>query len=143
MKKINEILTHIQNTPSFNKINTFLEIKRFVNILPLKLKSGIKFAYFKNDTLIFVLIHQIYRVEFEYAKRDILALLKISNFKNITKISFFVSNSVEQTKAKKISQEKEITEKYEERAYGIFENKAKDEKLFKKFENIRNIIKNF
>jgi len=141
MKKINEILTHIQNTPSFDKINTFLEIKRFVNILPLKLKNGIKFAYFKNDTLIFVLIHQIYKVEFEYAKRDILALLKISNFKNITKISFFVSNSVEQSK--KISKEKQNAEKYEERAYGIFENKAKDEKLFKKFENIRNIIKGF
>jgi len=141
MKKINEILTHIQNTPSFDKINTFLEIKRFVNILPLKLKSGIKFAYFKNDTLIFVLIHQIYKVEFEYAKKDILSLLKISNFKNITKISFFVSNSVEQSK--KISKEKQNAEKYEERAYGIFENKAKDEKLFKKFENIRNIIKGF
>jgi len=141
MKKINEILTHIQNTPSFDKINTFLEIKRFVNILPLKLKNGIKFAYFKNDTLIFVLIHQIYKVEFEYAKRDILALLRISNFKNINKISFFVSNSVEQSQ--KISKEKQSTEKYEERAYGIFENKAKDEKLFKKFENIRNIIKGF
>jgi len=139
MKKINEILTHIQNTPSFYKINTFLEIKRFVNILPLKLKSGIKFAYFKNDTLIFVLIHQIYKVEFEYAKRDILALLKISNFQNITKISFFVSNNVEQSK--KISKEKQSTEKYEERSYGIFENRAKNEKLFKKFENIRDIIK--
>jgi len=139
MKKINEILTHIQNTPSFDKINTFLEIKRFVNILPLKLKSGIKFAYFKNDTLIFVLIHQIYKVEFEYAKRDILALLKISNFQNITKISFFVSNNVEQSK--KISKEKQSTEKYEERSYGIFENRAKNEKLFKKFENIRDIIK--
>jgi len=139
MKKINEILTHIQNTPSFDKISTFLEIKRFVNILPLKLKSGIKFAYFKNDTLIFVLIHQIYKVEFEYAKKDILALLKLSNFKNITKISFFVSNSVEQAKKTTTNS----IQRYKERSYGIFENKIKDEKLFKKFENIRNIIKNF
>ncbi|WP_418185397.1 DUF721 domain-containing protein [Aliarcobacter vitoriensis] len=137
MKKINEILTHIQNTPSFDKINIFLEIKRFVNILPLKLKSGIKFAYLKNDTLVFVLIHQIYKVEFEYAKNDILALIKSSNFKNITKLSFFVSNSVE--RVKKITEES--AEKYDERAYGIFENRVKDEKLFKKFEDIRAIIK--
>ncbi|RBQ30916.1 hypothetical protein CRU92_09470 [Arcobacter sp. FW59] len=137
MKKINEILTHIQNTPSFDKINTFLEIKRFVNILPLKLKSGIKFAYLKNDTLVFVLIHQIYKVEFEYAKNDILALIKSSNFKNITKLSFFVSNSVE--RVKKVNEES--VEKYDERAYGIFENRVKDEKLFKKFEDIRAIIK--
>ncbi|RBQ29218.1 DUF721 domain-containing protein [Aliarcobacter vitoriensis] len=137
MKKINEILTHIQNTPSFDKINTFLEIKRFVNILPLKLKSGIKFAYLKNDTLVFVLIHQIYKVEFEYAKNDILALIKSSNFKNITKLSFFVSNSVERVK----KGTEESVEKYDERAYGIFENRVKDEKLFKKFEDIRAIIK--
>ena len=40
--------------------------------------------------------------------------------------------------------EKELEQKpfYEERSYGIFENKAKDEKIFKKFENIRDIIKN-
>ncbi|MBL3520916.1 DUF721 domain-containing protein [Arcobacter lanthieri] len=137
MKKINEILTHIQNTPSFDKINTFLEIKRFVNILPLKLKSGIKFAYVKNDTLIFVLTHQVFKVEFEYSKRDILSLLKSSNLNNITQISFFVSNSVERIK-KSVN---ESSEKYDERAFGIFENKALDEKLFKKFEDIRVIIK--
>ena len=30
---------------------------------------------------------------------------------------------------------------YKERSYGIFENKAKDEYLFKRFEKIREIIK--
>ena len=31
---------------------------------------------------------------------------------------------------------------YTERSYGIFENRAKDEYIFKKFEKIREIIKN-
>ena len=31
--------------------------------------------------------------------------------------------------------------KYKERSYGIFQNMAKDDKLFSKFENIRKIIK--
>ena len=31
---------------------------------------------------------------------------------------------------------------YVERSYGIFENKAKNEQIFRKFEKIREIIKN-
>ena len=37
---------------------------------------------------------------------------------------------------------KEVEPMYKERSYGIFENKAKDEMIFKKFEKIREIIKN-
>ncbi len=90
MKNINEILNHITNNPSYDKLNIFLEIKRFVNILPLKLKSGIKFVYIKNQTMHFVLTHQLYKVEFEPNKATLKALLKMVNFENITNFSFFV-----------------------------------------------------
>ena len=95
MKNINEILNHITNNPSYDKLNIFLEIKRFVNILPLKLKSGIKFVYIKNQTMHFVLTHQLFKVEFEHNKDTLKALLKMADIKDVSNFVFFVSNSVD------------------------------------------------
>lgn len=137
MKKINEILSHLKNNPEFRKINTSSLIAKFIDILPLKLKKGIKFGYVKNQTLYFVLTHPVYKMEFEYNKADIKSLLKNFKIANVEDIGFFVTNIIE----KKEEQEKPIIF-YKERSYGIFENKAKDKNIFKKFEKIREIIKN-
>ena len=137
MKKINEILSHLKNNPEFSKINTSFLIKKFIDILPLKLKKGVKFAYVKNQTLYFVLTHPVYKMEFEYNKADIKSLLKTFKIANIEDIGFFITNVIE-----KKEEAKEPTPLYLERSYGIFENKAKDEYIFKKFEKIREIIKN-
>ena len=139
MKNINEILNHITNNPSYDKLNIFLEIKRFVNILPLKLKSGIKFVYIKNQTMHFVLTHQLFKVEFEHNKDTLKALLKMADIKDVSNFVFFVSNSVDNL-IKKNSEN--IDKKYIEKRVGIFKNREKDEKIFKKFESIREIIKN-
>ena len=136
MKKINEILSHLKNNPEFSKINTSFLIKKFIEILPLKLKKGVKFAYVKNQTLFFVLTHPVYKMEFEYNKADIKSLLKNFKIANVEDIGFFITNVIE----KKEEQKAPIL-LYEERSYGIFENKAKDEYLFKRFEKIREIIK--
>lgn len=137
MKKINEILSHLKNNPEFSKINTSFLIKKFIEVLPLKLKKGVKFAYVKNQTLYFVLTHPVYKMEFEYNKADIKSLLKKFNLEDIENIEFFVTNVIEKKESKK-----EVEPMYKERSYGIFENKAKDEMIFKKFEKIREIIKN-
>ncbi|MDY3199643.1 MAG: DciA family protein [Arcobacter sp.] len=137
MKKINEILSHLKNNPEFRKINTSSLISKFIEALPLKLKKGIKFGYVKNQTLYFVLTHPVYKMEFEYNKADIKSLLKNFKIANVEDIGFFVTNVIE--KKEIIEEEKPL---YKERSYGIFENKAKDEKIFKKFEKIREIIKN-
>ena len=137
MKKINEILSHLKNNPEFRKINTSLLIMKFIDILPLKLKKGVKFGYIKNQTLYFVLTHPVYKMEFEYNKADIKSLLKNFKIANVEDIGFFITNVIE----KKEEQKAPIL-LYEERSYGIFENKAKDEYLFKRFEKIREIIKN-
>ena len=136
MKKINEILSHLKNNPEFSKINTSFLIKKFIEVLPLKLKKGVKFAYVKNQTLFFVLTHPVYKMEFEYNKADIKSLLKNFKIANVEDIGFFVTNVIEK---KQTSEESNPL--YIERSYGIFENKVKDEKLFKKFEKIREIIK--
>jgi hypothetical protein len=137
MKKINEILSHIKNCPEFRKINTHETIQRFIEILPLKLKKGIKFAYVKRQILYFVLTHPVYKMEFEYNKSLINTLLKKSHIANIDDIKFFVTNVIEK---KEIS--KEEKEYYNERSFGIFENNITDKKLHEKVEQIRKIIKN-
>lgn len=137
MKKINEILSHLKNNPEFSKINTSFLIKKFIEVLPLKLKKGVKFAYVKNQTLYFVLTHPVYKMEFEYNKADIKSLLKNFKIANVEDIGFFITNVIE-----KKEKEIEPTPLYKERSYGIFDNRAKDEYIFKKFEKIREIIKN-
>jgi hypothetical protein len=137
MKKINEILSHLKNNPEFSKINTSFLIKKFIEVLPLKLKKGVKFAYVKNQTLYFVLTHPVYKMEFEYNKADIKSLLKTFKIANVEDIGFFITNVIE-----KKEEPKEPIPLYVERSYGIFENRAKDEYIFKKFEKIREIIKN-
>ena len=102
-----------------------------------KLKKGVKFAYVKNQTLFFVLTHPVYKMEFEYNKADIKSLLKTFKIANVEDIGFFITNVIE-----KKEKEIEPTPLYKERSYGIFDNKAKDEYIFKKFEKIREIIKN-
>lgn len=136
MKKINEILSHLKNNPEFSKINTSFLIKKFIEVLPLKLKKGVKFAYVKNQTLYFVLTHPVYKMEFEYNKADIKSLLKNFKIANVEDIGFFITNVIE-----KKEEQKAPIFLYKERSYGIFENKVKDEYLFKKFEKIREIIK--
>lgn len=137
MKKINEILSHLKNNPEFSKVNTSFLIKKFIEVLPLKLKKGVKFAYVKNQTLYFVLTHPVYKMEFEYNKADIKSLLKNFKIANVEDIGFFITNVIE-----KKEDPKEPIPFYIERSYGIFENRAKDEYIFKKFEKIREIIKN-
>ena len=136
MKKINEILSHLKNNPEFSKINTSFLIMKFIDVLPLKLKKGVKFGYIKNQTLYFVLTHPVYKMEFEYNKADIKSLLKKFKIANVEDIGFFVTNIIEKKETKKTDEPL-----YKERSYGIFENKVKDERLFRKFERIREIIK--
>ena len=136
MKKINEILSHLKNNPEFRKINTSILIKKFIDVLPVKLKKGIKFGYVKNQTLFFVLTHPVYKMEFEYNKALIKSLLKDFKIANIEDVSFFVTNVIE-----KKGKEEVETVFFKERSYGIFENKATDENIFKRFEKIREIIK--
>jgi len=136
MKKLNEILSHLKNNPEFRKINTSAIIEKFIEVLPLKLKKGVKFGYIKGQTLYFVLTHPVYKMEFEYNKADIKSLLKNANFDNVNEIAFFVTNKIER-KTKEIKKEA----LFKERSNGRFINRAKDETIYKKFESIRNIIK--
>jgi len=137
MKKMNEILSHLKNNPEFRKINTQETIQKFIELLPLKLKKGIKFAYVKRQILYFVLTHPVYKMEFEYNKSLINTLLKKSSIANVEEVKFFVTNKIERREKKKLKQD----DSFQERSYGIFQNSIQNEELHNKIEEIRSIIK--
>ena len=137
MKKMSEILCHIKNNPEFKKINTQATIIKFIELLPQSLKKCVKFAYIKKQILYFVLTHPVYKMEFEYNKSLINDLLKKANIANVEELKFFVTNKIERKEYKE-----PVSFTFKERSYGIFENFIKDEKLHKKVEEIRDIIKN-
>lgn len=136
MKNISVILSHLKNNPEFRKINTNKSIQQLIDVLPLKLKKGIKFAYIKRQILFFVLTHPVYKMEFEYNKALIKSLLKTVKMENVENIQFFVTNKREKKVEKKVEEPS-----YKERSYGIFSNTLKDENLHNKLEEIRAIIK--
>ena len=136
MKNVSEILSHLKNNPEFRRINTQSIITKFIDLLPDKLKKGIKFAYVKREILFFVLSHPVYKMEFEYNKSLINDLLRQANIANIQELRFFVTNKIER-KEKKI----EVSYTFKERSYGIFDNPIKNKKLHQKVEDIRKIIK--
>lgn len=137
MKKVNNILTHLKYNPDFKKLSTNIALEKLINALPAKLSKGVKFAYIKKQILFFVLTHPVYKMEFEYNKTLIKALLKTASIENIDDVKFFVTNRIE----KKVKQKIPDQPSFKERSYGIFENSCKNEKLNKLFEEIRNIIK--
>jgi len=137
MKKLNEILSHLKNNPDFRRINTQKTIDKIIEILPPKMKKGVKFAYIRNQILFFVLTHPVYKMEFEYNKSLINDLLKKTNMTNINEIRFFVTNKID-----KKEKNNNFQEDYKERSHGLFQNSIKDEKLHNKFEQIRQIIIN-
>ena len=135
MKKVNEILTHLKYSPEFKKINTNEKLEKLIQVLPLKLKKGVKFAYIQRQILFFVLTHPVYKMEFEYNKENIKSLLKKASIANVEDIRFFITNKLEKKESKEV--ESPI---FQERSYGIFENSIKDQALHKKFEEIRKMI---
>ena len=127
----------MKQKPQFKKLNTNTIIDKLVATLPPKLKKGVKFAYTKHETLFFVLNHPIYKMEFEYNKQDIKALLKIVKLDDIKDVAFFVSNVVEKKNEKK----EDLTPAYPERSNAYFDNNVKNKKIHKVFEEIREIIR--
>ncbi len=134
MKNMKTLLNILRVQPEFEKLTTFELLKKLTNALPVGLKKGVKFAYIKNNTIIFALLHSLYKREFIYAENTIKFLIKNLPFEiEINSISTFVLNEV--TFIKKEEVEKPIF--YKERAFGVFTNNIKDKKLYTAFERIR------
>jgi len=139
MENISEILNHIKINPTFKKVNTQSMLDKLVGVLPPHLKDGIDFYYTKNKMLFFVLTHQLYKNEFKNNKELIKSLLKQLNLDYINDIEYFVTNKPKIIK-KEVLKPMTIVP-YERKSYAIFDNNAKNKKIYDKFEEIRDLIK--
>jgi len=139
MKKMTEILEHIKINPTFKKVNIQSMLDKLVDILPPSIKGGIDFTYTKNRTLYFVLTHQLFKNEFKSNESLIKSLLKQLNIQDIDDIAYFVTNKPKIRKKSTITPPLIIP--YKRQSYGIFDNHAKNKKIYDKFEQIRSLIK--
>ncbi len=144
MKNSAQILSIIQNRPQFSKLSKYRCIKKIQSLFSPALQRMIKFAYFKNDILFFVLNHPGAKQEFDNNIQNIKSALKFVQPDecieiSVTDIRAFVTNKP----IKKITlfQSKSVKEVYKERASGNIEVNIHDEKLNKLVKSIQNIIK--
>jgi len=142
MKNASQIINSIQCKPQFSKLNRYKCIKKIQSAFAPALQKMVKFAYFKNDTLFFILNHPAGKQEFDNNIQNIksaLNLIKPIECRGILvkDIKAFVTH----TPNKKITTviKKQI---YKERATGEIEVDIKDVKLNQLAQSIQNIIKN-
>ncbi|MDR2635906.1 MAG: DUF721 domain-containing protein [Campylobacteraceae bacterium] len=119
--------------------------KKLLALLPPRYQSMVQFMYNRNDTLFFVLKHQGFKMEFDYKMTLIKGILKklvkqdesckCIDAENIT---VFVTNKMPLDANE---QKSDTVPCYSEKSKGGFQNLAKDEKLKKAFESIREIIR--
>jgi len=142
MKNASQIITFIQNKPQFSKLSKFKCINKIKSMFMPTFTRFVKFAYFKNNTLFFVLNHNVGKQEFDNSVQNIKSALNFHMPKEcegnkIDDIKAFVTHSP----IKKEPLEKRVIEKYKERASGDIEVSIKNEKLNKLVKTIQDIIK--
>lgn len=150
MKNAKILIEHIYDNPSYKKLNSVREYAKLIKLLEPSHQKMIQFCYVKNDTLFFALKHPLALQEL---KRDsnifsIKGLLKIlilksnmegksSVFSNVIHIKFFVTKF---TNLKtQIPNSTKIFRKFYSR--GEFVNSCKNQTLYQKFEELREILK--
>jgi hypothetical protein len=147
MKRANEILNVVKSKPYFKSVQKYSCYNKLLNFLPPRFKNAIAFFYIKNKTLFGALSHPGYKMELNYNKDLVKALLKeISKhdinckelFKNVENIEFFVSKFF--NKPKVLSSNSAIF--YKELAKGEFKINIKDKDLKAILEKIKKDIIN-
>ncbi len=144
MKNSTQILQNIQSRPQFSKLSKYRCIKKIQSLFSPALSRMIKFAYFKNDILFFVLNHPGAKQEFDNNIQSIKSALNFVQPEecleiSVTDIKAFVTNKP--TKEVNIFKTSSLGYIYKERASGDIEVNIKDEKLNKLVRSIQKIIK--
>jgi len=142
MKNASQIINSIQCKPQFSKLNRYKCIKKVQSAFIPALQKMVKFAYFKNNTLFFVLNHPAGKQEFDNNIQNIKSALNFlkpleCNGILIDDIKAFVSHSPN----KKQIQTNMPKQLYKERATGDIKIDIKDEKLNALAISIQKIIK--
>ncbi len=146
MKRVNEILKS-SHQPYLKNVVKYRCFNKILMLLPPRFQKAIAFFYIKNNILFGALKHPGFKIELNYNKDLVKALLKEiakidSNckelFEKVKKIEFFISKMYI---PKNTFLNKKTIPFYKELSKGEFEIKVKDKELAKVFEKIKKAIK--
>jgi len=158
-KSSNKILGNLLGTYEFSRIRKYFALsKLFKAVLPKPLLKMICFAFYKDRKLTIQVMHPVGQQEINHKKQIIISICKkIPEFKDILEVAVFRQDKLNKfskefnqdyfnvfhphaSKERKKAFDLEKMNFFEERSVGIFENKTKNEKLNKKFEEIRKLV---
>ncbi|MBC8238824.1 MAG: hypothetical protein H8E76_11410 [Helicobacteraceae bacterium] len=142
MKNATQIITTLQNKPQFSKLKKFKCIDKIKSMFMPSFTRFVKFAYFQNNTLFFVLNHNAGKQEFNNNVQNIKSALNFytpqeCQDSDIQDIKAFVTHSP----TKKPEVKKVARQYYTERGSGEVEVHIHDERLNTLVRSIQNIIK--
>jgi len=141
MKNIKEILKHLPLP--YDKIKIQKCLKLLINGLPIHYKNNILYMYLKGETLYFVTKHQAINFELYQKLSDIRLMLTLIQKKTgkcksikISNLKAFSTYTKKQTTTNKNNDIKF----YLKIKNSEFKNKAKNKKVYDKFEEIRSFL---
>jgi len=139
MKKASEIISHILS-PFENKIETFRCLKKIISLMPKNYKKYITFMQYKGETLYINVTHPAIKQEIFYKRKIIFDIINLMHKNNIC-ISINPKKIVTICKyTPPPKPPKDI--KFYIKPAGKFEIKAKNEKIRKIFEEIKDVLNN-
>lgn len=146
MKNASHILASLRHRPSFSKLVRYECIRRIQGLFPPHLQRLIRYGYFHQDILYFVLSHPGAKQEFDNIIASIKAPLKQYTPPECSScvpldIRAFVSHK---NQTRSLATQKGLTRqseaRYSERAEGDFENPARHHEIHRLIERIRTHI---
>ena len=138
MKKADEIITHLLK-PFENKVNTHRCLRKIISLMPQNYKKYITQMSYKGDVLYIKVSHPALRQEIFYKKNLIFSIIKTLHSCGMC-LEINPKRIVTDYKyVKPPKPPKEI--KFYLKTAKDFEIKAKDPKIIKKFEEIKEILK--
>jgi hypothetical protein len=145
MKNASHILASLRQKPSFSKLARFECIRRIEGLFPPHLQRLIRYGYFHNNILYFVLSHPGAKQEFDNIIASIKAPLKQytpPECRNSAPedIRAFVTHRPAISQKQEDGLKRDTEALYLERAEGRFENQTRHPELHRLIERIREHI---
>ncbi len=149
MRDITSVFSSIADKPQYHEIRKRYKIHHAIKLGLSQTHLGfIVYVAYKSPVLTIMATNHVGQTELNYQKMALIKYLKrYKDFKDIQKISILRYDRVKQKEQLKYQDTLNIKyiekepETFDERSYGIFENNVSDEKLHKKIEEIRKLIK--
>jgi len=140
-KDTQTILKNVYNSNKEYKKNIYTRGKiRLIlqKVFPKNLLNFISYYYYKNRVLIIATKNHLGQYELNYKKIVLLNIFKqFDEFKDIKQVSIKRDEKFSQNFKFEIYKPKKLIEK----SYAIFDNVLSNQRLYKKFEKIREVIK--